>query len=120
MLANLVITATAAVLAHPDPAAMDPEQPFKDLGIDSLSALELRNTLSAQTGVALPATVTFDHPSPRCSPPTSPTCCASPLCPRVRRPRSPRVTPSRWTIGSRTWIKPRSWGCGQDTCRCCR
>ncbi|MGV7608844.1 fatty-acid--AMP ligase [Mycobacterium kansasii] len=64
MLANLVITATAAVLAHPDPAAMDPEQPFKDLGIDSLSALELRNTLSAQTGVALPATVTFDHPSP--------------------------------------------------------
>ncbi|BCI90853.1 hypothetical protein NIIDMKKI_60590 [Mycobacterium kansasii] len=59
-------------------------------------------------------------PAPRCSPPTSPTCCASPLCPRVRRPRSPRVTPSRWTIGSRTWIKPRSWGCGQDTCRCCR
>ncbi|VBA36080.1 Narbonolide/10-deoxymethynolide synthase PikA2, modules 3 and 4 [Mycobacterium innocens] len=64
ILANLVITATAAVLAHPDPAAMDPDQPFKDLGIDSLSALELRNTLSAQTGVALPATITFDHPSP--------------------------------------------------------
>ncbi|ORB52070.1 type I polyketide synthase [Mycobacterium persicum] len=64
ILADLVITATAAVLAHPDPAAMDLDQPFKDLGIDSLSALELRNTLSAQTGVTLPATVTFDHPTP--------------------------------------------------------
>ncbi|WP_180276305.1 type I polyketide synthase [Mycobacterium ostraviense] len=64
VLANVVITATAAVLAHPDPAAMDPEQSFKDLGIDSLSALELRNALSAQTGLALPATTIFDHPSP--------------------------------------------------------
>ncbi|KZS71159.1 fatty acyl-AMP ligase, partial [Mycobacterium kansasii] len=64
ILLDLVITATAAVLAHPDPAAVDPDQPFKDLGIDSLSALELRNTLSAQTGVPLPATVTFDHPTP--------------------------------------------------------
>ncbi|WP_264020301.1 acyl carrier protein, partial [Mycolicibacterium setense] len=45
-------------------AAMDPDQPFKDLGIDSLSALELRGALSAQSGVDLPATLIFDHPSP--------------------------------------------------------
>jgi polyene macrolide polyketide synthase len=60
----LVATATATVLAHPDPAALDTERPFKDLGIDSLTALELRNIVTAQTGLSLPATVIFDHPTP--------------------------------------------------------
>ena len=63
-LTTLVSTTTATVLAHPDPAALDPDRPFKDLGIDSLTALELRNSLLAQTGLALPATLIFDHPSP--------------------------------------------------------
>ncbi|QUR69261.1 SDR family NAD(P)-dependent oxidoreductase [Mycobacterium spongiae] len=63
-LTSLVITTTAQVLAHPDPQALDPDRPFKDLGIDSLSALELRNTLSTQTGLTLPATLAFDHPTP--------------------------------------------------------
>ena len=63
-LTTLVATATATVLAHPDPTALDRQRPFTDLGIDSLTALELRNTLSAQTGLALPATVAFDHPTP--------------------------------------------------------
>ncbi|MDC8985476.1 type I polyketide synthase, partial [Mycobacterium marinum] len=63
-LIELVTTVTAAVLAHPDPAMLDPDLSFKDLGIDSLSALELRNTLTRDTGLTLPATLVFDHPTP--------------------------------------------------------
>ena len=63
-LTTLVTAATATVLAHPDPTTLDPDRPFKDLGIDSLTALELRNTLTGQTGLALPATLIFDHPTP--------------------------------------------------------
>ncbi len=60
----LVSTATATVLAHPDPAALDTDQAFKKLGVDSLTALELRNALTQSTGLTLPATLIFDHPTP--------------------------------------------------------
>ncbi|OSC34959.1 hypothetical protein B8W66_23505, partial [Mycobacterium decipiens] len=63
-LTGLVTDITAAVLAHPDSAALDADLPFKDLGIDSLSALELRNSLARHTGLTLPATLVFDHPTP--------------------------------------------------------
>ncbi|WP_191499994.1 SDR family NAD(P)-dependent oxidoreductase, partial [Mycobacterium simulans] len=63
-LLTLVVTTTAKVLAHPDPASLDPDRPFKDLGIDSLTALELRNALAQHSGLTLPPTLIFDYPSP--------------------------------------------------------
>ncbi|MER7188215.1 SDR family NAD(P)-dependent oxidoreductase, partial [Streptomyces hyaluromycini] len=54
----------AAVLGHPDPSAVDPDTAFTGQGFDSMTAVQLRNTLVKEFGLRLPTTLLFDHPTP--------------------------------------------------------
>lgn len=62
---RLLRSAAAAVLGHTNPSVMESEVTFKELGFDSVTAVEIRDRLNVATGLVLPTSALFDYPTPR-------------------------------------------------------
>jgi NAD(P)-dependent dehydrogenase (short-subunit alcohol dehydrogenase family)/acyl carrier protein len=65
LLLGVVRDTAAEVLGHADTTAVAADREFRQVGFDSLTAVEMRNRLAGTTGVALPATLVFDYPTPK-------------------------------------------------------
>ncbi|MEV6695204.1 SDR family NAD(P)-dependent oxidoreductase [Micromonospora sp. NPDC051196] len=63
-LLEIVSVDVATVLGHASGQRTDPDRTFRDLGFDSVTAIELKNRLTASTGLRVSATAVFDHPNP--------------------------------------------------------
>ncbi|WP_394846904.1 SDR family NAD(P)-dependent oxidoreductase [Pendulispora brunnea] len=85
-LVQLVQREAAVVLGLAGPSSVQPQHVLKELGLDSLMAVELRRRLATETGVSLPATLAFDHPTP--------TAIATLLLARTSLSRG--TSPARW------------------------
>ncbi|ONK10094.1 Erythronolide synthase, modules 1 and 2 [Streptomyces sp. MP131-18] len=63
-LVTLVCTHAAAILGHGSGGTVEAQRTFRDLGVESMTAVELRNRLNQATGLSLPATLVFEYPTP--------------------------------------------------------
>ncbi|GAA3769228.1 hypothetical protein GCM10022403_000880 [Streptomyces coacervatus] len=61
---ELVCEEASHALGLPSARSVRPDQPLRDLGMDSVTAVDLRNRLGTRIGARLPATLLFDHPTP--------------------------------------------------------